>query len=124
MARGRLYQITTKLKGKGKHHAKTDVIFKTAFSYGGHPKYRGKLRLRSQLIRVNSHPPIPGGQNSHSNHVIQPAVRSTARSLEDNTKVKLPGGLGWATCADEDVGAIVCLEVIACIGREDSIIAN
>lgn len=70
-----------------------------------------------QLPRINRYISISRCQDPHSNNVVEPVVLSAARLKQQAqvyTSILLRGPAG----ADEDVGAIVCLELVARVGRE------
>lgn len=54
-----------------------------------------------------------------TNNVIQPVVVLVAR-FKDDAKMQTASRLRRARRLDEDVGAIICLQVVSCIGREDA----
>lgn len=92
-------------------------VYLQAQNSAGACLYRGRRSVRRalQLPGIDYHKTIAACQYTHGNNVVQPVVVRVAR-LKDLAQVQVAIGLCGSARLDEDVGTVICHEVVPCIG--------
>lgn len=57
-------------------------------------------------------------QHTHSHNIIEPVVSPIRRRLEFASQQRSSIGLSRAFCLHIDPGAVICLNIVACIGAD------